>query len=57
MTPSPAPPLHTRKTYKKQAKFTMNIQTELHEPKISKVNKQNTKKTEILYGLQKPKKF
>ena len=34
----------------------MNIQTELHEPKISKVNKQNTKKTEIFYGLQKPKK-
>jgi len=35
----------------------MHIQTELHEPKISKVNKQNTKKTEIFYGLQKQKNF
>ena len=32
------------KHIQKQAKFNMNIQTELHEPKISKVNKQNTKK-------------
>jgi len=34
----------------------MNIQTELHEPKISKVNKQNTKKQKFSMDCKNQKK-
>ena len=52
-TPKTTPPPRTRKTYKK-AKFSVNIQTELHEPKISKVNKLRTSYINNAYELHQP---
>ena len=44
------------KHIQKQAKFNMNIQTELHEPKISKINKLCTSYINNAYELHQPNK-
>ena len=45
------------KHIQKQAKFSMNIQTELHEPKILKVNKLRTSYINNAYELHQPNNY